>query len=167
MPNTPVPCTARLATDEDWPAIWLIVQTVLSAGDTYLLDPSTPEDQAREYWMGPGVRAFVAEHGGQVVGTYAMRANQRGLGAHVANAGFMVAPDQSGKGIGMFLGTHALDEARRAGFRGMQFNAVVSTNRRALALWRRLGFDVVGTVPWAFRHPTRGYVDLHIMYRVL
>lgn len=117
--------------------------------------------------MGPGITAYVAEVDGEVVATYALRANQRGLGAHVANAGFMVRPDHAGRGLGMLLGRHALDEARAAGYRAMQFNAVVSTNRRAIALWRRLGFEVIGSVPWGFRHRTRGFVDLHIMYRVL
>jgi GNAT superfamily N-acetyltransferase len=132
-----------------------------------MLDPDTPEHEARAYWMGPGVAVYVADAAGDIVGTYALRANQRGLGSHVANAGFMVRADQMGRGLGRMLGAHALDEARAAGFRAMQFNAVVSTNRRAVTLWRRLGFDIIGSVPWGFRHPTRGFVDLHIMYRVL
>lgn len=157
----------RRATEADWPALWPIIRTVLAAGDTYTLDPDTPEHEARDYWMGQDITTYVAEADGEIVGTYALRANQRGLGNHVANAGFMVRADQAGRGIGALLGTHAIEAARAAGFHAMQFNAVVSTNRRAVALWRRLGFNVIGSVPWGFRHRTRGYVDLHIMYRVL
>ena len=157
----------RRATDADWPAIWPIVAAVIAGGDTYMLAPDTPEPEARAYWMGPGLTTYVAEAGGEVVGTYALRANQRGLGDHVANAGYMVRPGAHGHGIGAALCEHSLAEARAAGFRAMQFNAVVSSNSRAVALWQRLGFAIIGTVPEGFRHPTRGFVDFHIMHRFL
>lgn len=157
----------RRATDADWPAIWPIVAAVLAGGDTYMLAPDTPEAEAREYWMGPGLATYVAEAGGEVVGTYVLRANQRGLGAHVANAGYMVRPGRDGRGLGAALCEHSLAEARAAGFRAMQFNAVVGTNARAVALWQRLGFAIVGTVPQAFRHRELGYVDIHVMHRFL
>ena len=102
-----------------------------------------------------------------IVGTYVIRPNQPGLGAHVANAGYMVRPDAFGRGTGSALGTHSLEEARAAGYRAMQFNAVVSTNTRAVALWERLGFRIIGTVPEGFRHAKLGFVDLHIMHRML
>jgi len=157
----------RRATRADWPAIWPVVAAVIARGDTYALAPETPEPEAREYWMGTGLTTYVAEAAGEVVGTYALRANQPGLGAHVANAGYMVRPGAFGRGIGAALGEHSLAEARAAGFRAMQFNAVVSTNTRAVALWQRLGFAVVGTVPQAFQHRDLGYVDVHIMHRFL
>jgi GNAT superfamily N-acetyltransferase len=117
--------------------------------------------------MGPGLSVYVAENDGEIVGTYTLKANQRGLGSHVANAGFMVRPGLDGRGIGFQLGEHSLVQARAAGFQAMQFNAVVSTNHRAIALWQRLGFAIVGTVPKAFRHRQLGLVDLHIMHRFL
>ena len=157
----------RRATDADWPAIWPIVAAVIGRGDTYMLAPDTPEAAARAYWTGPAVRTYVAALGGEVVGMYAVRANQPGLGDHVANAGYMVRPGYDGRGIGAAMCAHSLDEARAAGFRAMQFNAVVSSNARAVALWQRLGFAIVGTVPGAFRHRTLGDVDIHVMHRFL
>jgi ribosomal protein S18 acetylase RimI-like enzyme len=157
----------RRATPADWPALWPIVAATAAGGDTYTLDPAISESAARDYWMGDGVATYVAERGGEVVGTYALRANQRGPGSHVANAGYMVRPGAFGHGVGTQLATHSLDEARAAGFEAMQFNAVVSTNVRAVALWQRLGFAIVGTVPRAFRHRTLGDVDIHIMHRFL
>jgi len=98
---------------------------------------------------------------------YKIVANQRGLGSHVANASFMVDPSCSGRGIGRQMGEHCLEEARRLGYLAMQFNFVVSTNGAAVALWQKLGFAIVGTVPKAFRHSTLGYVDTYVMYRSL
>jgi L-amino acid N-acyltransferase YncA len=157
----------RRATDADWPAIWAIFAAVVARGDTYTYDPDTPEPEARRLWMGPGLATYVAEADGEIVGTYVLRANQPGLGAHVANAGYMVRADRAGRGIGWAMGEHSLGEARAAGFRAMQFNAVVSTNTRAVALWQRLGFAIVGTIPEGFRHREHGYVDLYVMHRAL
>ncbi|AHG93047.1 GCN5-related N-acetyltransferase (plasmid) [Gemmatirosa kalamazoonensis] len=157
----------RPATDGDWPAIWSIFHAVVSRGDTYTYAPDSSEADARRLWMGPGVSTFVAVDGADVVGTYVLKPNQPGLGAHVANAGYMVRPGAFGRGIGWAMGVHSLDAARSAGFRAMQFNAVVSTNDRAVALWRRLGFVVVGTIPAGFRHAVHGYVDLYVMHRFL
>ncbi|ODU00474.1 MAG: GNAT family N-acetyltransferase [Pseudonocardia sp. SCN 72-86] len=157
----------RTATADDWPAIWPVWHRVVAAGGTYVWDPDTGSDDARRLWMVPPPGAvFVAEtEDSGIVATAQLKPVQPGAGDHVANAGFMVDPDAAGGGIGRRLAEHVLDEARRRGFRGMQFNAVVETNERAVALWRSLGFDVVGTVPRAFRHPTAGEVGLHVMYR--
>ena len=165
MSDTPL--VLRLAVDADWPAIWAIFRAVIAGGDTYTFAPDMPERDARRAWLGPGLATYVAEWDGEVVGTYVLRPNQPALGAHVANAGYMVRPDTFGHGIGTAMGEHSLHEARAAGYRAMQFNAVVSTNVRAVALWRRLGFDVIGTMPGGFHHRERGYVDLLIMYRRL
>ena len=156
----------RRATQADWPRIWPIFSAVIARGDTYPLLPDMLEREAHDYWMG-WLSTYVAAVGDEIVGTYALKANQAGLGAHVANAGYMVRPGYFGRGIGTALGEHSLSEARAAGFRAMQFNAVVSTNIRAIALWQRLGFEIVGTVPQAFRHLQLGYVDIHIMHRFL
>jgi len=62
---------------------------------------------------------------------------------------------------------YALDWARAQGYAAVQFNAVVETNTVAVALYKSLGFDVVGTVPEAFDHPSLGLVGLHVMHRRL
>ena len=165
MPDTSL--QLRRATDADWPAIWAIVRVVIATGDTYAYPPDMPEADARRAWMGPGLATYVAERGGEIVGTYVLKPNQPALGAHVANAGYMVRPGTFGRGIGTAMGEHSVAEARAAGYLAMQFNAVVSTNTRAVALWQRLGFAVIGVVPEGFRHRERGYVDLLIMHRRL
>jgi L-amino acid N-acyltransferase YncA len=158
----------RVAVADDWPAIWPIFHAVVAAGDTYAYPPDIDEREAESLWMLDGTDrsvTFVAESGGAVVATAVLRPTQPGLGDHVANAAWMVAPDSAGRGIGRRFAHHVIDEARALGFTGMQFNAVVSTNTGALALWKSLGFEIVGSVPDAFRHTTEGPVAIHIMYR--
>jgi L-amino acid N-acyltransferase YncA len=157
----------RPASPADFEAMWPIFRAVVAAGDTYTFTPDTPREEAHAYWFGPGVRSYVAESGGKVAGMYKLVANQRGLGAHVANASFMVDPSGHGKGVGRAMGLHCLAEAKRAGFEAMQFNFVVSSNERAVALWKSLGFEIVGTLPRAFRHARLGHVDAYVMYRSL
>jgi ribosomal protein S18 acetylase RimI-like enzyme len=147
--------------------MWEIFRDVVQPGDTYLFAPGTPADVAREYFFGPGVRSWVADDGDAIVGMYKLIPNHRDLGSHVANASFMVHPRTQRRGIGRALAEHCLAEARAAGFLAMQFNFVVSTNTRAVALWRALGFEIVGTLPKAFNHQTLGFVDAYVMYRVL
>jgi L-amino acid N-acyltransferase YncA len=159
--------TIRPATADDWKQMWIIFQAVVSTGTTYTFAPATREEEARPYWQGPGVSSWVADDEGRVVGMYRLTANRRDLGSHVANASFMVDPRDHGRKIGEALGRHCLREARRAGFLAMQFNFVVSTNTGAVALWRKLGFDIIGTIPRAFRHRDLGLVDAHVMHRFL
>lgn len=159
--------TVREALASDWPAIWPIIAAVAAEGTSYTLEPDISEADARIYWMGAGQTAFVAERDGVVVGTYTFRANQRGRGAHVCNVGYMVRADAAGGGVGSAMCVHSLDHARAQGFLAMQFNYVVSTNTRAVRLWQAHGFHIVGTVPLAFRHPTAGLVDIHVMHRML
>jgi len=159
--------TIRPATDADFDAMWPIFQEIVAAGDTYVFAPDTPRADALAYWFGPGIASWVVEAEGRIVGMYKIVRNQPGLGSHVANASFMVAPSYAGRGAGRHMGLHCLREARRSGFRAMQFNFVVSTNSGAVALWRSLGFAIVGTLPGAFRHRDLGYVDAYVMYRSL
>jgi L-amino acid N-acyltransferase YncA len=159
----------RPATDDDWAAIWPIWHAVVAAGETYVWAPDTGSDEARRLWMlPPPAEVLVLEDDdGNVRATAVFKPNQPALGAHVANASFMVDPDARGHGYGRLLGEAVLDQAREAGYQAMQFNAVVATNTAAVNLWESLGFDVVGTVPQAFQHPSKGLVDLYVMYRPL
>jgi ribosomal protein S18 acetylase RimI-like enzyme len=158
----------RHAGMEDWAAIWSIVEPTIRAGGTYTLDPNMTEADALAYWMGADKETFVAEdEGGSIVGTYYIRQNQAGGGGHVCNCGYMTAVAATGRGIGRLMCQHSIERARARGFRAMQFNFVVSTNDRAVRLWQSLGFEIVGRLPLAFKHPTHGYVDAWVMFRTL
>jgi ribosomal protein S18 acetylase RimI-like enzyme len=178
----------RLATERHRDAIWEIFHEVVAAGDTYALDPNISREDALAYWFAPNTQTYVAEgdpvgdgvavpgkptasptinRARQIHGTYILRPNQSGGGSHVANAGFMVSARARGQGIGRAMAEHCLSEARRLGFRAMQFNYVISTNTSAIRLWQDLGFEIVGTLPAAFHHPEKGYIDVYVMYRSL
>ena len=139
---------------------------VIEAGETYPIEPDIPREGALDYWFKHNARVCVAEDDQRIIGAYTLHANQAAGGAHVANAAFIVAKNTRGQGIGRALGEHCFNEARRLGFRAMQFNFVVATNKSAVKLWQDLGMKIVGTLPGAFRHPTRGYVDVYVMYQL-
>src|SRR3954447_7326672 len=158
----------RPATSEDASAIWSIIGPVIRAGETYALDRDMGEDAATAYWMGDDRETFVAEdESGEVLGTYYLRPNQAGGGRHIANCGYMTSAAATGRGIARAMCAHSLDRAKERGFRGMQFNFVVSTNTRAGALWESFGFAVVGRLPGAFEHPSAGFVDALVMFKAL
>jgi L-amino acid N-acyltransferase YncA/ADP-ribose pyrophosphatase YjhB (NUDIX family) len=157
----------RPATEADAPAIWEIFHAVVAGRDTYTFSPDTPPEEGIGYWLGPGITSFVAEIDAAVVGMYKVIPNRRDLGSHVANASYMVHPRAAGRGAGRAMGVHSLRQARAQGYEAMQFNFVVSTNRRAVALWQSLGFRIVGTLPRSFRHGTLGLVDAYVMHRFL
>ena len=157
----------RQAERRDEDAIWRIFQAVVEPGDTYAFPADMSRHDALAMWMAPTVHTYVASEDDSIVGTYIVKANQPGRGSHVANAAFMVAPSAQGRGVGRRMGEHCLSEARRLGFRAMQFNLVVSTNEPAVVLWKKLGFDIIGTVPSAFNHRNLGLVDAYVMYRSL
>ena len=178
----------RHATEADRDAIWEIFREVVAAGETYALDPNISRADALAYWFAAGTHTYIAQRDAvgdgvavpgkpraspaiirarQILGTYILRPNQSGGGSHVANAGFMVSANARGQGIGRAMARHCLSEARRLGFRAMQFNYVISTNAAAIQLWQDLGFEIVGTLPDAFDHPEKGYVDVYVMYRSL
>ncbi len=157
----------RPATSADAAAIWSIIGPTIRAGETYGLPPEMSEADAIAYWLGPDRTTFVAVEGDRVVGTYYIRPNQAGGGAHVANCGYVTDAAARGRGVGRRMCLHSLDYARAHGFRAMQFNLVVATNERAIDLWKSLGFDVVGRLPLAFHHPKSGYVDALVMFRAL
>jgi ribosomal protein S18 acetylase RimI-like enzyme len=157
----------RPAILSDFEGMWPIFQAVVATGTTYAFAPDTSREEAEAYWLGPDIASWVADEEGRIVGMYKLVPNRRDLGSHVANASFMVAPSHAGLGVGKALALHCLREARRAGFLAMQFNFVVSTNTGAIALWKKLGFEIVGTLPKAFRHSELGLVDAYVMYRFL
>jgi L-amino acid N-acyltransferase YncA len=157
----------RRATAADAAAIWRIFQAVVASGDTYVFTSDTTERDAVAYFLGPGITAFIIEDDQKVIGMYKLIPNRSGRGSHVGNASFMVDPNAQGRGAGRALGEHCLDEARRQGYDAMQFNFVVSTNTAGVALWKRLGFNIVGTLPKAFEHATLGRVDAYVMHRFL
>lgn len=154
---------------DEFERVWPIFREVLAAGDTYAYPRDLTPEQARAMWTAPPARCFVAEADGQVLGCYRLAPNQLpgSPGDHVANGSYMVAQAARGRGVGEALCRHSLEQARAAGYAAMQFNFVVSTNEAAVRLWRRCGFDVVGRLPGAFRHPRQGAVDALVMYRAL
>ena len=157
----------RPARDDDKPAIWAVIEPVFRAGETYPLPRDILEADGLAYWFTPGHEVFVAEDAGRIVGTYYLRHNQKGGGAHVANCGYITAADLRGRGVARTMCGHSLARARERGFKAMQFNFVVSTNTRAVKLWQAMGFDIVGRLPGAFAHPTHGDVDALVMFQKL
>lgn len=167
MSDPPSSSLIRPAAALDRAAIWAILEPVIRAGETYALPRDLAEADALAFWLAPGHEVHVVETDGQIVGTYFLRANHDGGGAHVANCGYMTASGNSGRGVGRAMCAHSLDRARAREFRAVQFNFVVSTNDRAVRLWQQFGFEIAGRLPGAFHHPTQGYVDAYVMYRSL
>ena len=158
----------REATPQDWAAIFPFFAAIVQAGETYAYPEDLSSEQARAYWMAdPPGRTVVAVQDDAVLGTATMGPNRPGRGAHIATASFMVDPAHSGHGVGRALGAHVIAWARQAGYRAMQFNAVVETNVAAVRLWQALGFEILTTVPGAYHHRVHGYVGLHVMYQQL
>jgi ribosomal protein S18 acetylase RimI-like enzyme len=159
--------TIRPVATADEPAIWSIIGPVIRAGETYALPTDMSEADALRYWTGPDRETFIAEDNGRAVGTYYIRTNQSGGGAHIANCGYMTDAAAQGRGIARRMCEHSLTHARSRGFQAMQFNFVISSNERAVRLWQSLGFDIVGQLPLAFRRPSGDYVDALVMFRSL
>lgn len=157
----------REARDDDFDALWPIIRPIVSAGDTYTYDRDLSHAEAYAKWMTAPLRTYVATRDGQVLGTYYIKANQGGGGSHVCNCGYMVAEAARGLGLATTMCEHSQDIARELGFKAMQFNFVVAANEGAVRLWQKLGFEIVGTVPRAFHHPTHGYVGAHVMFKWL
>jgi ribosomal protein S18 acetylase RimI-like enzyme len=157
----------RPAVASDHDAIWAALEPVIRAGEVYALPRELTRDAALAYWLAAAHEVFVAQLDGRVAGTYYLRVNQLGGGSHVANCGYVTAQDAGGRGVARAMCAHSLDHARARGFRAMQYNFVVATNERAIALWQAMGFAIVGRLPAAFAHPALGDVDALVMYRSL
>ncbi|MEM1319117.1 MAG: GNAT family N-acetyltransferase [Bacteroidota bacterium] len=161
------PVSIRKATAADQEAIWQIIQLVIAGGDTYVFAPDSSKEKMLAYWCGADKYCYVAVDDNRVLGTFIIKDNFPDLGAHVANASYMTHPAEFGKGIGKIMGAYSLGEARRLGYKAMQFNIVVKRNERAVRLWEKLGFQTIGEVPEAFNHATEGLVNTLIMWRKL
>lgn len=159
--------TIQPVTPERFDLVWPIFASVIREGKTYSYDPSLTFEQGRDIWCSPEKAPFVAMVDGAAVGTFYIRANQLGLGNHIANGGFMVAPGQCGKGYGTAMGKAMVNEARKLGYHGMQFNFIVADNEPSLRIWKKLGFESIGTVPDAMRHSEKGLMPVHILYKKL
>lgn len=156
----------RRATDADWPAIWAMLEPVFRAGETYAVDRDISQDAARALWMDAPNETFVAVDD-DILATYYIKANHKGGASHVCNCGYVTAAAAQGRGVARIMCEHSQDVARDLGYTAMQFNLVLASNVGAVALWRKLGFRSVGTLPGAFDHPTLGLVDAHVMWKAL
>ena len=157
----------RKATLADQEAIWQIIYKVIQTGDTYMFLPTSSKEEMLAYWCGKDKHTFVATTDQRIVGTFIIKDNFQGLGAHVANASYMTKPEESGKGIGKKMGAYSLIAAKKLGYLAMQFNSVVKSNERAVRLWQQLGFEIIGEVPNAFQHQQLGLTNTLIMWRKL
>ncbi|MFN8354435.1 MAG: GNAT family N-acetyltransferase [Spirosomataceae bacterium] len=157
--------TIRKAEPADDDQIWSIIQAVISKGDTYAFAPDSSREKMLGYWCGPDRHTYVATIDDEIVGTFVLKDNQPDLGSHIANGSYMVAERASGQGIGKAMGEFSIAEAKRLGYKAMQFNIVIKSNVRAVQLWQKLGFDIIGEIPEAFNHQQNGLTNAYIMYR--
>jgi ribosomal protein S18 acetylase RimI-like enzyme len=157
----------RPALPADGDGIWRVLEPTIVAGETYALPRDMTREDALGYWISPGHEVFVAEERDVILGSYYLQPNQRGGGAHVANAAYMVSPSATGRGIAQAMCEHSLAHARARGYLAMQFNFVVASNERAVRLWQHSGFGIVARLPRAFRHPSLGLVEALVMHRFL
>jgi ribosomal protein S18 acetylase RimI-like enzyme len=157
----------RRAIKEDEPQIWEIIKSVIAVGDTYVFSPESSREKMLVYWCGADKKTYVALSENRVVGTFYLKENQPDLGSHIANAGYMVSPEAKGKRVGKTMAEFSLEEAKRLGYRAMQFNFVVNSNEVAVKLWLNLGFEIIGEIPEAFNHTQNGLTGAYIMYRKL
>lgn len=155
----------REASEQDWDDIWPIFESVVRAGDTYAYPRDSSKDEAFKLWMVAPRQTYIATESGRVLGTYYLKTNQQGPGSHVCNAGYMVCASARGKGVAKKMCLHSQQEAKRMGYKAMQFNFVASSNTVAVHLWTSLGFETVGRLPQAFAHPELGYVDALVMFK--
>lgn len=157
----------RPITAADFDQVWPIIRDVVQAQETYAFDPDMDRETAWKTWVELPRATFVVEQDGQILGTYYIKANAAGPGDHVCNCGYMTAAAARGKGVASAMCRHSLQVGRELGFSAMQFNSVVASNTVAVALWQKLGFAIVGTLPKAYRHARLGLVDCHVMFRSL
>jgi len=160
--------TIRPYRPDDWPHVWAALEPVFRAGETYSFVRDISEDEAKGVWTDPPRQTWVAfDTSGTLLGTYYIKPNQPGQGAHICNCGYVVSPSARGRGLASKLCEHSQVIAKSLSFHGMQYNLVVSTNEVAVYVWKKMGFEIVGTIPEAFDHPRLGLVDCFVMYKKL
>ena len=157
----------RLASEADQDAVWPILHETFQTGDTYAVDPNISKAAALDYWMTQPAATYVVETADGIVGTYYIKTNQQGGGAHICNCGYIVSAGARGQGLARQMCEHSQAEAVGLGYKAMQFNFVLASNTGAVLLWDKLGFEKIGTIPDAFDHPKQGMVDAYIMYKAL
>jgi ribosomal protein S18 acetylase RimI-like enzyme len=155
--------------EADWAGVWAVLEPIFRAGETYAFPRDIGEEDARRRWTAPAHEVFVVEEPitGELLGTYFLKPNHDGPGAHVCNCGYAVAAGARGRGVATLMCRHSQEHAASRGFRAMQFNLVVATNEGAVRLWAKLGFEIVGTLPGVFQHPRQGFVDAYVMFKSL
>lgn len=151
------------AADQD--AVWAMLEPVFRAGDTYAIDPDISRDAALAYWCAE--TAYLVMGDGGPAGTFYIRRNQQGGGAHICNCGYITARGQEGKGIARAMLEFSLRQSEALGFEAMQFNFVLATNTRAIATWMKAGFLEIGRIPEAFKFFDGTYTDALILHRRL
>lgn len=157
----------RQAREQDWDDIWPIFHEIVQAGETYAFDQDTSKPQAEQIWLTAPRTTYVFEENGKILGTYYLKTNQAGPGNHVCNCGYMVSSEARGKGLATAMCKHSQAIALELGYKAMQYNFVASSNEGAIRLWTKLGFSIVGNLPKAFKHPTRGFMDALVMFKWL
>lgn len=157
----------RQASSGDADQLWDIIRQVIAGGDAYVFAPDSNREKMLAYWMDPAVHTYVALIDQSIIGTFIIKDNFPDLGSHIANASFMTAPTAAGQGVGTAMGEYSLEEVKQLGYLAMQFNIVVSTNERAIRLWKKLGFEIKGEIPGAFQHAELGMVNSYVMWRAL
>jgi L-amino acid N-acyltransferase YncA len=159
--------TIRNANQDDHEAVWQIIHEVIATGNTYVFAPDSSKEKMLSHWFSEDKHTYIAEDDGKILGTFYLKTNQMDLGSHIVNAGYMVSSEARGKGLGQAMAEFSMEEARRLGYRGMQFNLVVKTNENAVKLWLKLGFEIIGEIPEAYEHSQLGYVNAYVMYQKL
>ncbi len=144
-------------------AIW---NDVVAAADSFPGDMILSEDEAWEMFCAQ-TETVCAVKGDEVVGVYILHPNNIGRCAHIANASYAVKAGARGQGIGRRLVEDCLERAKKHGFRGLQFNAVVASNTAAIALYLKLGFKVLGTVSGGYRDKDGHYRDTLIFLKTV
>lgn len=157
----------RQFNDSDKEPLWRIIKSVIAGGETYVFDPDSSREKMLSYWLASDKKVYVACIGEELVATFTIKPNMPDRGSHVANGSYMVDPLYSGKGVGELIGRYSLEEAKRLGYHAMQFNIVIKSNERAVRLWKRIGFEIIGEIPNAFNHPRLGMVNAYVMYKTL
>jgi ribosomal protein S18 acetylase RimI-like enzyme len=157
----------RNANQDDQAATWQIISEVISKGDTYVFAPDSSKEKMLSYWFSDDKKTYIAEEDGKILGTFYLKTNQMDLGSHIVNAGYMVSSEARGKGLGQTMAEFSMEEARRLGYKAMQFNLVVKTNENAVKLWLKMGFAIIGEIPEAYQHSRLGLVNAYIMYQKL